>query len=262
MLLSEAQKYLEIVRKRGEANSELRRVYYNIVTNKELYLMAYEHLYANPGAMTPGIEKSDTVDGMSLKRIEAILEQLTNRTYTWKPTRRTYILKKDGKSKRSLGMPGWNDKMVQEVLRMVLEAYYEPQFRESSHGFRPHKGCHTVLREIRNESKKPLRAVFGKTPIHKNEAANIQDNIHVQHANRNQLIDRLLAEKCELCGRMGRVEGHHIKKLKDLKKRWEGRKEKPEWVKRMIAIHRKTLFVCGECHKKIHNGTYNGRKLT
>ncbi len=145
MLLFEAQKYLEIVRKRGKTASELRRVYYNIATNKELFLAAYANLYANHGAMTPGVEHPDTVDGMSLARIHTIMEQLKKREYTWTPVRRVYIGKKHTQKKRPLGMPGFTDKLLQEVIRMVLEAYYEPQFRKSSHGFRPDRGCHTAI---------------------------------------------------------------------------------------------------------------------
>ena len=148
MLLLKAQKYLEIVRNRGKAHAELRRVYYNIVTNKELFFKAYANLYANDGAMTPGTDPDDTVDGMSVKRIESVMEKLKTRTFNWKPVRRTYIDKKNSKKKRPLGMPGFNDKMVEEVLRMVLEAYYEPQFRNSSHGFRTDRGCHTALDTI------------------------------------------------------------------------------------------------------------------
>lgn len=149
MLLIEAQKYLDVVRQRGEAGTELKRVYYNIATNRDLYLMAYVNLYANTGALTPGIIPDETVDGMSLKRIEAIMEKVTSREYIWTPVRRTYILKKDGRRKRPLGMPGWNDKMLQEVIRLVLNAYYETQFRDCSHGFRPHRGCHKALDAIR-----------------------------------------------------------------------------------------------------------------
>lgn len=148
MLLLEAQKYLEIVRNRGTAQAELRRVYYNIATNKELFLKAYANLYANDGAMTPGVNAKDTVDGMSLKRIEAIMERLKKRTYRWTPVKRTYIEKRNSTKKRPLGLPGFNDKLLEEVLRMVLEAYYEPQFRHSSHGFRPERGCHTALDRI------------------------------------------------------------------------------------------------------------------
>jgi len=73
--------------------------------------------------------------------------------------------------------------------------------------------------------------------------------------------DSLLAKTCKLCGNKTEVEGHHLRKLKDLKRRWKGHKESPEWVKRMIALHRKSLFVCKECHNKIHAGIYDGKKL-
>jgi retron-type reverse transcriptase len=144
-----AQKYLEIVRKRGKSGKELKKVY-KIIRCKELYLMAYAKLYANKGALTPEIDPEDTVDGMSIERIETIIDTLKKREYEWKLARRTYILKRDGKRKRPLGMPGWNDKMLEEVIRLVLSAYYEPQFRNSSHGFRPNRGCHTALSEIYN----------------------------------------------------------------------------------------------------------------
>jgi retron-type reverse transcriptase len=147
MLLEEAQKYLDVVRKRGKAKTGLKRVYENIYKRKGLFVLAYGRLYANTGALTPGIDANDTIDGMSLKKIERTIKKLKDGTYTWRPTRRTYIPKKNGK-KRPLGIPGWEDKLVQEVLRMVLEAYYEPQFSDHAHGFRPGKGCHTALSDI------------------------------------------------------------------------------------------------------------------
>lgn len=143
-----AQKYLEIVRARGKEHAELTRVYRNI-RQRGLFFAAYAKLYANEGATTPGVDPHDTVDGMSFRRIDTIIEHLKNGTYHWKPVRRTHIEKKHSTKRRPLGVPGWNDKMLQEVLRMVLDAYYEPQFRESSHGFRPNRGCHTALNTIR-----------------------------------------------------------------------------------------------------------------
>lgn len=601
-MLPKAQKYLDVVRKRGEEKAEINRLY-RMLYCEGLYLMAYAKLYANKGAMTAGTDPGDTVDGMSMKRIRAIIEKLKGHEYEWKPVRRVYILKRDGIHKRPLGMPGWNDKMLQEVLRTLLEAYYEPQFRESSHGFRPHRGCHTALdtiykwkgtrwfiegdikgcfdnihhqvilrilkRKIKDKlfltlieemlkagymedmkyhqtysgtpqggiispllanivlneldtfvedvlipkytkgtkrkanpeygrltnkvrwmekngnwnranelrkmyvnipsllqndpnfrrlwyvryaddtllgfigtkqeaeaikeefgqflksieldmseektvithaktgkarflnyeinrmsgqtkkkaiwngkreskrriatyalwfaipkdvtdtwkarvekngkvrhraelmnlsdydimrtyegelqglinyycrahnqkrlrylrylwetsltktlaskhktnvttiikryrtytaegrrvvsvetprtGKEPLRATFGKKPIQRNKAV-IAGKKHTVYITRNQLITRLLAKECELCGNVKTaLIGHHVKKLKDLKKRWEGRKEKPTWVKKMIAIRRKVLFVCLSCHRDIHNGKYDGRKLT
>jgi group II intron reverse transcriptase/maturase len=114
--------------------------------------MAYAKLYANDGAMTPGVDPKDTVDEMSLERIEAIIEDLRAGTYQWKPTRRTYIPKRNGKQ-RPLGVTSWSDKLVQEVIRMVFTAYYEPQFSDASHGFRPGRGCHTALRDILDKWK-------------------------------------------------------------------------------------------------------------
>lgn len=85
---------------------------------------------------------------MSLERINNIIEKLKNRTYHWQPTRSREIPKQNGQIRR-LGLPSWNDKLVQEVVRLILQAYYEPQFSEYSHGFRPGRGCHTALQEIK-----------------------------------------------------------------------------------------------------------------
>jgi len=115
--------------------------------NPDLYLLAYGKLYRNAGAMTPGAT-SETVDGMNLDKIEAIITALRQERYRWTPVRRTYIEKKGSSKKRPLGLPTWSDKLLQEVLRLLLEAYYEPQFSDRSHGFRPGRGCHTALQEI------------------------------------------------------------------------------------------------------------------
>jgi group II intron reverse transcriptase/maturase len=147
----QTQKYMEIVRSRGERKLPLNRVY-RMIRQRDLFLTAYGKLYANKGAMTPGVNPEDVVDGMSLERIAAIIAQLESGTYQWTPVQRTYIDKKKG-GQRPLGKPGWNDKLLQEVIRMVLEAYYEPQFSDYSHGFRPGHGCHTALETIRQHWK-------------------------------------------------------------------------------------------------------------
>jgi group II intron reverse transcriptase/maturase len=125
---------------------------YRKIRSRELFIAAYAKLYANQGALTPGVDPEDTVDGMSLDRIDRIIHQLGQGTYRWKPSRRVYVKKRNGKL-RALGLPGWNDKLLQEVIRMLLEAYYEPQFSSHSHGFRPGRGCHTALDEIRRQWK-------------------------------------------------------------------------------------------------------------
>jgi group II intron reverse transcriptase/maturase len=141
-----AETYLRIVRERGRRGLPLKRVYRQLF-NPDLYLKAYGKLYRNRGAMTPGVDR-ETVDGMTLAKIEAIILALRSERYRWKPTRRTYIAKKQSAKKRPLGLPTWSDKLLQEMIRMILEAYYEPQFSDHSHGFRPRRGCHTALHAI------------------------------------------------------------------------------------------------------------------
>jgi group II intron reverse transcriptase/maturase len=140
------QTILEIVHNRGARGLPLERVY-RLLYNKELYLTAYGQLYANKGALTKGIDANDTVQGMNMERIDQIIDQLRNGTYRWQPVKRVYIPKKNGK-RRLLGILVWRDKLLQEVIRILLEAYYEPQFSSLSHGYRPQKGCHTALQEI------------------------------------------------------------------------------------------------------------------
>jgi len=140
-----AETYLDIIRSRGQRGLPVDD-FYRQLRNPEFFLQAYGKIYRNDGAMTPGVT-DETVDGMSLKKIQAIIDDLDREAYRWTPVRRTYIPKKNGKL-RPLGMPTWSDKLLQEVIRCLLEAYYEPQFSDHSHGFRPRRGCHTALREI------------------------------------------------------------------------------------------------------------------
>src|SRR5271169_574523 len=108
--------------------------------------MAYGNIYSNQGAMTPGTG-GETADGMSEEKIGEIAELMRYERYRFSPARRTYIPKKNGKL-RPLGLPSWSDKLVGEVVRLLLEAYYEPGFSDLSHGFRKGRGCHTALRKI------------------------------------------------------------------------------------------------------------------
>lgn len=118
---------------------------YRQLYRPDLYLRAYGKLYRNSGAMTPG-SNTETVDAMSLEKIDRIIDVMRREAWQWTPARRTYIPKKKGK--RPLGLPAWSDKLVQEALRLLLEAYYEPRFSALSFGFRPGRGCHSALREI------------------------------------------------------------------------------------------------------------------
>lgn len=128
------------------------RLYRNLY-NPEFYMLAYQKIYANKGSMTPGVDGS-TMDGMSAKRIEGIMASLWDESYHPVPARRTYIAKKSNPAKkRPLGIPSGNDKLVQEVVRMILEAIYEPAFSNHSHGFRAQKSCHSALLDIQRAGR-------------------------------------------------------------------------------------------------------------
>src|SRR2546429_1504339 len=123
---------LEIIQERGRKGLPLERVY-RLLFNRELFLTAYGKLYRNDGALTPG-STPETVDEMSIARIDAIIEALRFERYRWTPTRRVYIEKKNSTKKRPLSMPTWSDKLLQEVIRLILERYYEPTMSPASHG--------------------------------------------------------------------------------------------------------------------------------
>jgi hypothetical protein len=141
-----AETILAIIQERGRRGLPLEDLYRQLF-NPDLYLMAYGKIYRNQGAMTPG-STEETADGMSLEKIQRIIDAVRQERYRWTAVRRIYIEKKRSKKKRPLGIPTWGDKLLQEVIRLLLEAYYEPQFSDRSHGFRPGRGCHTALREI------------------------------------------------------------------------------------------------------------------
>lgn len=121
------------------------RLYRNLF-NRDLFLLAYQNIYKSEGNMTKGTDNK-TIDGMSIKRIDTIISKLRDESYQPQPSRRTYIPKKNGKM-RPLGIPSFDDKLVQEVVRMILEAIYEGGFSKYSHGFRPNRSCHTALNQI------------------------------------------------------------------------------------------------------------------
>ena len=122
---------------------------FRLATNPEvLWKQAYANIYSNKGAITKGVDRN-TLDGFSEERVNHLIGLLARREYCPKPVRRTYIPKKNGKL-RPLGIPTGDDKLVQEVVRILLEQIYEPIFSENSHGFRPGKSCHSALRQVKN----------------------------------------------------------------------------------------------------------------
>src|SRR5713101_4184654 len=143
--MQSAETVLGVLRERGKRNLPCDELYRQL-WNKNLYLLAYGNIYGNTGAMTPGVT-CETADGMSEAKIDAITRVMRCERYRFAPARRVLIPKKNGKL-RPLGLPAWSDKLVGEVVRLLLEAYYEPTFSDHSHGFRPGRGCHTALSEV------------------------------------------------------------------------------------------------------------------
>jgi len=168
-----ADTILNIIQDRGKRKLPLDDVYRQFY-NPDMYLRAYAKLYKNKGAMTPGTT-GETVDGMSLPRIERVIETIRNEKWKWPPVRRVYIDKPKG-GKRPLGIPDWSPKVIQEIVRTILEAYYEPQFSDHSHGFRPNRGCQTALTEIHKSwvgakwfIEGDIKGCFEYRPPHPNE---------------------------------------------------------------------------------------------
>lgn len=126
-------------------NYRFERLYRNLY-NPNFFLLAYQNIYSNKGSMTAGID-GETLNGMGMERINALIEKIKNHSYQPNPVRREYIPKANGKT-RPLGIPSTDDKLVQEVVRLILESIYEPAFLNCSHGFRPNRSCHTALNQI------------------------------------------------------------------------------------------------------------------
>jgi len=143
--MQNAKTVLSVIQKQGEQEKPLTRLYRQLF-NMDLYKAAYSQIYANAGATTPGTD-GITLDGTSVRRWERIISQLRDEKFRWQAVRRTYIAKKHG-GQRPLGIPSGNDKILQTVMKLLLEAYYEPRFSDRSHGFRPGRGCQTALVQI------------------------------------------------------------------------------------------------------------------
>jgi retron-type reverse transcriptase len=134
----------------NNSNENLKKISMNLyqkMLTKEYYKKAYDEIKSKEANMTPGFDK-ETLDGFSNDQIDQIIESLKNRSFKFKPSRTIEILKPDGKL-RKIGIPSLVDKIIQKVFKKILEEIYEPIFLSTSHGFRPNKGTHTPLQEIK-----------------------------------------------------------------------------------------------------------------
>ena len=187
--MQNADTLLNIYQNRGSKGLPLERVYRHLF-DPELFLHAYGKIYRNFGAMTKGTTE-ETVDGMSLQKINTIIDLLKRERYRWTAVRRSYIEKQDGSGKkRPLGIPAWSDKLVQDVVRTLLEPYYEQRFSDHSHGFRPSRSCHSALREIQKTWKGTVWFIEGDI---KGCFDNIDHAVLLEILRRDILDGRLLA---------------------------------------------------------------------
>src|SRR5262249_30503482 len=150
-VMQNAETVLSVLRERGRRGLPCNQLYRQLF-NPQMYELAYGRIYSNKGAMTAGTD-GETADGMSLGKMGRIIDAVRHERYRFKPAWRIYIPKKDTSKTRPLGLPSWSDKLVGEVIRLLLEAYYEPTFSGRSHGFRSRRGCHTALSEVANTWK-------------------------------------------------------------------------------------------------------------
>jgi group II intron reverse transcriptase/maturase len=135
------------IRKLSEKNSEWKhKDIFRILRSDDIWIAAYEKLKGNKGALTPG-STSETMDGMSLQRLKRLKDKVLSEEYKFQAVKLILIPRPDGR-KRPLGLPTANDKIVQEVMRIILEAIYEPVFSNFSFGFRTGLGCHDALNHV------------------------------------------------------------------------------------------------------------------
>ena len=182
--MQKAEIILSLLSQKAAQNTEyvFDRLYRNLF-NPDFYLLAYSNIYANEGNMTVGTDE-ETIDGFNLEKVNRLIDQLKQETYCPNPVRRTYIPKKNGK-RRPLGVPSFSDKLVQEVVRMLLQAIYEPVFKDTSHGFRPGRSCHTALVQVKTTCKGTNWAIEG-------DIQGFFDNIN--HAKLLELLARKIAD--------------------------------------------------------------------
>lgn len=150
---SDGLQRLEVIRKLNAKSEWVNSDLYRLLFKPELYVLAYERIKSKPGNMTPGTDK-ETMDGFGMGVINALIEEMRTESYQPKPVRTAHIPKSNGKM-RKLGIPSARDKVVQEVVRLILEAIYDSPhgayFKDNSHGFRRSRSCHSALKEIQGK---------------------------------------------------------------------------------------------------------------
>lgn len=130
----------------NKPNFKFKRIY-NLMLSEDLFILAYQNLKSKKGVIAPETDLG-TPDGLRIRTIKKILEQLKNETYKFNPAFQI-LTPKPSDRLRPLSIPSFKDKLVQEVIRLILESIYEPTFTSFSHGFRKGKRCHSALKDVR-----------------------------------------------------------------------------------------------------------------
>jgi group II intron reverse transcriptase/maturase len=182
--MQSAEVVLSMLSQKSAQNSEyvFDRLYRNLF-NPDFYLLAYSKIYAREGNMTAGVD-AETIDSFNTAKVAKLIESLKQETYNPKPVRRTCIPKKNG-TFRPLGIPSFTDKLVQEVVRLLLQAIYEPVFKDTSHGFRPGKSCHTALTQVKTTCK-------GTNWVIEGDIQGFFD--HIDHVKLLEILSRKIAD--------------------------------------------------------------------
>lgn len=150
-ITTSALRRLEQIRIKNKENPNwMNQDLYRLLYKEDIYISAYENIKSNKGGFTPGTT-IETFDDFSLKNIQSIIELMRENKFEFRPARRIYIPKPGTSQLRPLGIPNATDKLVQEIIRLILETIYEPSFSENSHGFRPQKSCHTALKQVETQ---------------------------------------------------------------------------------------------------------------
>ena len=181
------------------------RLYRNLY-NPQFYLLAYQRIQAKPGNMTAGTD-GKTIDGMGMARINALIEKMRDFSYQPNPARRTYIPKSNGKM-RPLGIPSFDDKLIQEVVRLILESIYEPTFSDYSHGFRINRSCHTALKYV----QKYFTGTKGsKAGVH----GSIQNRSYEDKQGNRRTVTEIIADEVEFLSRKVETQAPAYQEITD-----------------------------------------------
>lgn len=115
--------------------------------NKENLAMCYQELKRNKACGIDEVTVKEYGENLD-EKLKMLVEAMKTKKYRPKPVKRVYIPKAGKKEKRGLGIPSIEDKVVQIMLKKILESIYEADFLDMSYGFRPTRSCHDAIKAL------------------------------------------------------------------------------------------------------------------